>query len=513
MNETAKSTSKKRGRWIWTLIIVGILAAPFMLFYLVSVEANHTKISSEQAKMPARLIAAAPTPVAIEDSGRIVARRVRAARKVSNGMAAEDYDEFLKEELQERPELTGAKQYLDLNRRWSDKEQRKIFDSFDSESPLRGYNWIPGKPLPRATADWLTAHSDIVGQVLAFGEGPGLPARSIEMLLRDDDHNPTSIPNRTLLAVGQRILAAEAERRVESNDLAGAERYWNAAIRISMNLESEANIFLMLPAVSQNHVIYTPMGRAFENGMPREMLARWQATLARVHRTIHRPGWMAMDRLLRYPAERKMAIEMLNQPWRSSTFQWDVNSAGKFYYYHFDFHGADLPRLDRMVKPALRALRYKQNIETYLNEFDGVHEEAMRRVMMTWPERMRCGPFPWPKDNPLFKGDYMPRQGPLIGTQETVLVSETRLNLLRSAIECKLTSSSEARKLIPTEIKDRESPWRDPFTEKPLRASEGTTETLRIYSLGPDIVDDRARISYDPTNGTMSAGDVFIEMK
>lgn len=33
-----------------------------------------------------------------------------------------------------------------------------------------------------------------------------------------------------------------------------------------------------------------------------------------------------------------------------------------------------------------------------------------------------------------------------------------------------------------------------------------------VYSVGPDKVDDRAAFSYDPTNGTLSGGDLFIEI-
>ena len=48
----------------------------------------------------------------------------------------------------------------------------------------------------------------------------------------------------------------------------------------------------------------------------------------------------------------------------------------------------------------------------------------------------------------------------------------------------------------------------DPFHPKhtlKLRASEGV---LYMYSIGPDKVDDLGLIVYDPTNGTVSAGDI-----
>ena len=50
---------------------------------------------------------------------------------------------------------------------------------------------------------------------------------------------------------------------------------------------------------------------------------------------------------------------------------------------------------------------------------------------------------------------------------------------------------------------DTLSRFPDPFTGQPLRVAND-----RIWSLGPDGQDQSARVSYDPTNGTVSAGDI-----
>lgn len=51
----------------------------------------------------------------------------------------------------------------------------------------------------------------------------------------------------------------------------------------------------------------------------------------------------------------------------------------------------------------------------------------------------------------------------------------------------------------------------DPFSAQPLRFTPNR-EPFMIYSIGPDEMDDKATVVYDPTNGTISAGDIFIEM-
>ena len=50
---------------------------------------------------------------------------------------------------------------------------------------------------------------------------------------------------------------------------------------------------------------------------------------------------------------------------------------------------------------------------------------------------------------------------------------------------------------------------KDPFADKPFIYSK-TDRGFELYSLGPDLMDDKASILYDPTNGTTSAGDIVF---
>ncbi|HOE64139.1 MAG TPA: hypothetical protein PKW18_04220 [Candidatus Sumerlaeota bacterium] len=51
----------------------------------------------------------------------------------------------------------------------------------------------------------------------------------------------------------------------------------------------------------------------------------------------------------------------------------------------------------------------------------------------------------------------------------------------------------------------------DPFGNQPLKFI-AEKEPFTVYSIGPDKKDEKAAIAYDPTNGTTSAGDIFIEI-
>jgi hypothetical protein len=49
----------------------------------------------------------------------------------------------------------------------------------------------------------------------------------------------------------------------------------------------------------------------------------------------------------------------------------------------------------------------------------------------------------------------------------------------------------------------------DAFTDKPFIWSKDSTGRSLVYSVGPDLKDDAAKIIYDPTNGTTSRGDII----
>lgn len=46
---------------------------------------------------------------------------------------------------------------------------------------------------------------------------------------------------------------------------------------------------------------------------------------------------------------------------------------------------------------------------------------------------------------------------------------------------------------------------KDPYDEQPLRSN-----ATHLWSIGPDGVDQQGELIYDPTNGTISAGDIVV---
>lgn len=108
-------------------------------------------------------------------------------------------------------------------------------------------------------------------------------------------------------------------------------------------------------------------------------------------------------------------------------------------------------------------------------------------------------------------GRYLPSLNEVVSRFRT---AESRFQLVRMATAARhrLVSHGEFPKeadefgpLLPN------GPPRDPFSPGPLRFRPGVIWNS-CYSVGPDRQDNSAAIEYDPTNGTISAGDIVLRV-
>lgn len=95
-----------------------------------------------------------------------------------------------------------------------------------------------------------------------------------------------------------------------------------------------------------------------------------------------------------------------------------------------------------------------------------------------------------------------------IYTIQMIDLSLIRLAQIDSAIQIYHLEKNQWPKLINDLKPDylAEVPL-DPFINKPFKLVKDETG-MYAYSVGPDFIDDKAKITYDPTNGTTSLGDI-----
>ncbi|MBN1902594.1 hypothetical protein JW926_14815 [Candidatus Sumerlaeota bacterium] len=131
------------------------------------------------------------------------------------------------------------------------------------------------------------------------------------------------------------------------------------------------------------------------------------------------------------------------------------------------------------------------------------------------------------KDQSLHYDDYMELENPIAAVFAPVSlekhgeevrtrwnVGEARANLLLSAAAARYglltidkfpVSSADFSPLLTTGLP------KDPFIKESVRFIE-KMDSFVLYSMGPDQKDDSAAFPYDPTNGAISSGDIFIEI-
>lgn len=95
-------------------------------------------------------------------------------------------------------------------------------------------------------------------------------------------------------------------------------------------------------------------------------------------------------------------------------------------------------------------------------------------------------------------------------------VTEMRFQLLRAGAAAKFILSQQGQFPLTEDDYNEYFPQNLPedIFNKPesLKRSLLNADTLAIYSHGPDKDDDKSMILYDPTNGTISDGDIFVKV-
>ena len=93
-------------------------------------------------------------------------------------------------------------------------------------------------------------------------------------------------------------------------------------------------------------------------------------------------------------------------------------------------------------------------------------------------------------------------------------IIDARLQLLRTAVAANLHLLETGR--FPSSpgdlfFKEKSNIPSDPFQKKGLKFFPGKTD-FTCYSIGPDETDNNAALSYDPTNGAKSLGDIILHV-
>ncbi|MFH0793067.1 MAG: hypothetical protein V2A74_03440 [bacterium] len=410
------------------------------------------------------------------------------------------------------PETERAAQlYVELDKEFQDFNQDKtIYEIFSSP------NWRIGRdePTTRILA-FLRDNPAFVSGLQEFARNGILPAR--EQVLTGE-HDPTKpFPDYLFFSYSARLLCANAYLSLDDGDTTRALDSALDCIALSKIIESHYDMFSKLISIGpQIHGVMTLS----------DLVGRMRLGPDAANDLLDRPDaadlapkdyplWFISE----YESSRYSLIQIASLP-LEELFQ---DRARPFWYPHdsrsrFDLLGVEIPNppivnvlgasLVNPFNPSARhTIRFRNTFSEFLAGYDKWWGEVLEELEKPYPDIRKDI---W-REDPTFQW-RIPLEIPNVEWAFIRgLTAETRYNLLRAALEYGINPASAQAAQNVDFSADRKHRWRDPFTEEPLHVNESEDGPL-FYSLGPDLKDQGGKISYDPTNGTVTPGDLILRL-
>lgn len=458
MHEPMAETPRPRRRWPW--VVLGILVAiPTVLVFALRIAVKLHPIRPEQLEPPKELVSFKP------------------AIKTPTGKQAikplSDFEAY----LAESPNQSAVAIYA------------KYAGKYKYPSDWPGWpflKWNFDDPLSAEQAKFLIDNREIIDDLVKLAATGDAPVMTDEQAAALSTGELLRMPasNRFFLWRASVLLAAECRRLRDAGEFeAAADRLMAIhAIARLFSRPSDGNLM-------QSLSLQIDADRA---------LARWIAegpfTPVLAEKIRKRLAAAAFDERdyrsfieIAYCNGRNELIQALNGPFGNLMTYSITPELIKMTKEPFEtqdgFFQQYLLGLGMLAKGANRAYLMKANASGKIEQYDAQFKAILSSSDLSQPVR--------PDSHNWLLGPF----------------DETRVRLRVQAHAALLRTTLDALDLIA----GKPTGQIDPFQNKPMNVVTETSATC-IYSIGPDRVDQGAAISYDPSNGTFSAGDIFIRM-
>jgi hypothetical protein len=470
------------------------------------------------SKVPESLKAPPPGLLtASSDAARANARRPAAAPdrpRWDRPEVPEGFEAYIRFHRDRNPNDPAAALYLEIIEPFENGLSTEFDTLFRSpDHPNR--RWNPGDPLTDEQIHWLEEHQEYLDRLLAMIVAGGPPVMSREEIAAFDDAERTKmpVPNFLFYRLSGQMLAAEAQRLLELGDFAGAADRIAPIFPWADSVGDQVLIGHLVDIAVQG-LGYDAIRYWIEQGHPMtpEIAARFGRAMAENVAPIrdHR-----FNLEMEYRASRAITVSVRELPFfalvinLNDSWNWDPTKAlppPSIY----DIVGTAAGDPESFVANTWTAFRVKTgDVRAQLERFDRFHQTYLDSIAIPFSElsdpESLIGDFPHDDLGTMFLPSYSEYF-------KRAAESETRSHLNRASLDL-LGGGSPPATFDTAGDAWLDSPWRDPFTEEPLRIVEdGQTGETSIYSLGPDGEDQGGGIHYDPTNGSISAGDLVIRV-
>ncbi len=475
--------SKVRGRWL-KITLLGLILIPLASFVILWAVFQLNAIPESKLQPPAELLAKIQGGTA-------------AAAPVSEASAPGAPAPIFTEQLD--PVRAAELQARILAKAASDDFKNSLKDI---------YPWRTGEPLSEVNLAWLATHRDLIEDLIAIARAGGFatgPTRE-EVMAKLLERPAPSWRETVLRPVDSsllqhqwfvKILVAESQRRRKAGDATGAAEALLATLPLARSV-SEPFLINQLIGLALNSIATGGAVKWLESDPPSPAIAlqlrqafagaaNQNDSLRRVMEIEYLNNRMGMIEALNGPMLELLKLNM-GQACNSRRLQIPIvedDESGWRTYLRL-LGQAPLGTLGASASATMKTIGMKSRADGMVEDLDRYWDESFD--LTTEPSPV-IATSDYPRDNPM-----APNLAEAVTRTRT---TQARMQLLLAGLDG---------------ITGRGTPLDDPFSEMPLRVIEQPGATL-FYSLGPDGVDQRAAISYDPTNGTLSPGDIFIRVR
>ncbi|MCE5229709.1 DUF1380 domain-containing protein [bacterium] len=432
----------------WLLIVGGvILSIPILIFSICSIFIHLHSLRPDQMQPPTRLVNTSRT-------GASPLKRLKSPKPTfTDYLAAVNGDE-------------AAALY------------EKWWAKVDPSAPV--LNRKIGQPLSPADKQWLLDHRDMLDDLIRMTRQSATPLFTAEDFAalpaaeRIKIRNPDYLKNQSLA----RLFAAEAERRRESGDLAGAAEALIAVNSIARTFNDASEIGHMLTVATQTigarelslwisrGKIPADVARRLQDQLPKSIVG-----IPELRRAVQFEYEYSRENMVRTlnSAMPDLLRTVMGNP-KAGVLELMWSNPGRF------------------TVSFATGMMAKANASTLIDGYDAMYATVFKSIDQNTPTgniTQKSHGIPLLPSYGVYNLDTFRAQ---TNTNVALMrLNMTGLNLSTGAAE----------------------PQTDPFNNEPLKTVSGD-KSITIYSIGPDKVDQHAAIAYDPTNGTLSAGDMIL---
>ncbi|MEN6626313.1 MAG: hypothetical protein ABFD69_08820 [Candidatus Sumerlaeia bacterium] len=449
----------------WGLIAIGVLAALVFIGFLA---------------IRALFVVRAVRPNQMQPPATMLALRIPSQPLAP---VSSDYNQF----LLASPNKTAATIYTKYAPKYSSQDAWTTW-------PLK--NWRPPQPLAADQTAWLAANQEFIIDLETLASAGGIPMASCEQAIANERNNTgivfvfnqTPIPELSIFHFGAVMLAAECRRLRTNGEMSRAAECLLAIYPLSRSIREPGTLNHLI-AIAMQNTANEELGQWIGTGnFPAEFNQRFQEritadaiTLANYRRILD----------VEYCCGRNYLIAALNGP------------VGDLVIFNVLIELAKGTSRNRKTPPEngnivaqsagvvkwqvgawIEAAKMKANASSIVERYDANYMKLAQSIN-NQPITMQQS------DDPL---DIIIPNEP--ETRTRTLITEAKAGLVSEGLGLLVGSNANQN---------------DPFAQKPMNAIRETTSTL-IYSIGPDYADQRGAISYDPTNGIFSGGDILIRI-